>query len=187
MNSWFCFLHGRSCHNFLPTRVWTACPAAQTLSNVTPSVLRCDSFTLVCVTTDTNRLNTFSPQSFTHTGSANIPSLAILLAVAIPLLMSRALYEGGPWVGAHPASSFVFLIAPYTLLGRVLALSRYTLNNIEPFQRPCIFFLRCNLPATKTYSMVWRTSLHLFKNHYGTKSSRMLECCDWYGFIDDIL
>lgn len=35
--------------------------------------------------------------------------------------------------------------------------------------------------------MVWRTSLHLFKNHYGTKSSRMLKYCHWYSFIIYVL
>lgn len=49
-------------------------------------------------------------------------------------------------------------------------------------QEPCIFFLRYNLSATKTYSMVWRASLHLLKNHYGTQSSRMLKC-HWCGFL----
>lgn len=107
-----------------------------------PSVLRCDSFTLVCVTTDTNRLNTFSPQSFTHTGSADIPSLAILLAVAVPLLMSRALYEGGT-LGGRPSCLFLCISHSSLYITRQgcwpsVGTPKVTLN---PFKGPVFSFL----------------------------------------------
>lgn len=118
VNSLSCFLYGRWCHKFLPTRVQTPQPAFQTLPNLNPSVLRCVSFTLVYVITDTNKSHIVSPQSFNHTVSASVPSLVVLLlAVTILLLKSHALCEGGT-LGQGPSLLFLCISHSFLYIAR---------------------------------------------------------------------
>lgn len=111
----------------------------------------------------------------------HFPSPEPLLRLSLPACLSCVALPASashlPYPEEGTGSGFLFLVFLTLLLQCGHTLPRH------PSQEPCIFFLRYNLSATKTYSMVWRASLHLLKNHYGAKSSRMLKWCHWCGFL----